>query len=127
MPSKSRKWFGIVAGTLLFLAALTIYVASGRGPREPVYKGVGLCAWLDGSKVSRGDSFRYQIMSEVFDSVGPEALPWLTHALEINNCKKWLSKLHQRYLRIYYTSPKARPFLPTPPVPRWETAPINAL
>jgi hypothetical protein len=121
MPSRSRKWFGIVTGTLLFLAALTIYVASGRGPREPVYKGVGLSVWLDGSKVPRGDLVRLKIRSEVLHSVGPEALPWLIHAFEIKNRNKWLSKSHQGYLRFYYTSPKARSFLPAPPIPRWET------
>ena len=107
MLSTSRKWFWIVAGALLLgVAASTLYLVSGRGPHEPVYEGVGLSAWLDGTTVHGGGLAQTKKMSEVLNSVGPEALPWLTHTFEINNGKEGLSKLHQRYVQFLSRQPQ---------------------
>lgn len=114
-----RVVFGV--GGLALIVTLTVVLVLDLGPREPQYHGVGLSAWLDGTMYATGAS-----SSQVVESVGSEALPWLTHALEINDGKSFRNKVYQWYRRFYLES-SAQRFLPKPPIPRWQIARHNAL
>jgi hypothetical protein len=121
MEPRSRKRFWIVLGAALLLiaAASALYVEFGRGPPEPVYEGVRLSAWLDGSTTHGAPAAELIHRANVLYAVGPEALPWLVHAFEIDNGREGRSKLHRWYVRFYFNNPRMRPFIPVPSNPRW--------
>src|SRR5678816_3193481 len=78
-------------GAVALIAAAVLVIR--RSPPEPLYQGVALSEWLDGTmhkKVSPRKIF------EVMESVGPEASPWLLQLVERRE-----RFLERRYLWFY--------------------------
>lgn len=127
-----RAW--LLAGCVILVLALVCCLRSffSAGPSEPVYRGLRLSSWLDGSAVIRtspGMSLASgRAMADVIQSVGPEALPWLVSEVELSG-RPGLGDLACRsYVRLWQTSGLARPLLPRPSSgPRSEIALFNSM
>jgi len=97
----SRKWLFAVCGAL----AIVLFVDACmflNGPPEPVYKGIGLSKWLDDSythNLSSRVSDPVLIRDQVFQSLGPEALPWLSRAIAYQDFRRRLNRSCEQFCR----------------------------
>lgn len=132
-------WF--TAGCVIVALALVCSFRwfSHRGPIEPVYQGLRLSRWLDGSTMVRMSAVptspsrlaaaiaASKARAQVVQSVGPEALPWLLTEVEQAGRPGLRDVACRSYLRLWLASGFIRPWLPRPSGPPSETAFFNSL
>jgi len=126
-----RAW--LLAGCVILVPALVccFRLFFEAGPSEPVYRGLGLSRWLDGSTVIRtspGYLSSAKAMSDVIQSVGPEALPLLVGEVEQSGRPGLKDIVCQCYVRLWLKSGLIRSWLPRPSSgPRSEIALYNSM
>ncbi|HVR34315.1 MAG TPA: hypothetical protein VMS21_00525 [Methylomirabilota bacterium] len=118
MNTRRRQPVLIVTGFLI--VGLVVLVGVFRST-EPVYRGAPLSLWLDGTMSRRGVPWQEQ--REVWDSVGPEALPWLVRFVGLQE-----GMADRKYHEWYYKQPPSQQpsYLPKPRLWQKRTARYNA-
>jgi len=117
MRSKRQTTYWSI-GAVLILATAALVVSRFSNP-EPVYEGVPLTEWLDGTMRTTG--VPPSKVASVIDSIGPEAIP---HLLAIVEGRVLLSQ--RIYSRLYGFLQPATKYLPKPRLGFTLTARYNA-
>jgi len=125
-------WYVASGVFLVLMAACCLRWLFLGCPAEPVYRGVGLARWLDGSMVIRTpvgiSPGSGRAMGDVLRSVGTEALPWLVTEVELSGRPGPRDLACRFYARLWQSSALVRSLLPRPwSGPRSEIAVFNAM